>query len=335
MRRNKISPLLLVIMFMTFPIIIILMTHHITLSETLSSMDSGALGKTYTMISIPEGQLTPETLYEAVAHLPASIGVYSDYETEDEIKVRAIYFSKSYVTIPMLSGRFFLHSDFQENNYCAVIGKGLASLTEQTGENQYISVGACKFQVLSVIGYEQDTVWDRTVFINGYIQPMVFNTKLYTLDFFSGDSQALTTELLNDLQQETGISGEMLSGSQSFMSGFLPRVLYARWFIVVLLCNAISIILLSLEWLRGKKIEFCIKRLLGATTGKLIGNLCLQYGIMLLTAFALSTTYCTVFYPAYINSLGIGFLLFLPLVFTFIMGTAWLLLKTPIREGLN
>lgn len=335
MKRFNTSPLLLVIMFITFPIIIILMAHHITLSETLSSMDSGALGKAYTMISIPEGQLPPETLYDAVERLPASIGVYSDYETENEMKVRAIFFSKNYVTIPMLSGRFFLHTDFQENNYCAVIGKGLVSNIEQTGENQYISVGVCKFRVLGVIGYEQDTVWDRTVFINGYIQPMVFDTKLYTLDFFSGDSQILTNELLNELLKKTGVRGEILTGSQSFMSSFLPRVLYARWFIAVLLCNVVSIILLSIEWLRRKKTEFCIKRLLGATIGKLIGNICLQYGIMLLTALALSAIYCTAFYPAYINSLGIGFLLFLPFVFAFMLGTAWVLLKTPIKEGLN
>ena len=335
MKRLKPLPIMLVLMFMTFPIVIILMSHHITLSETLSKMDSGALGDAYTLITLPEGDVSPENLFSMVDQLSASIGIYSDSETEADVKIRSIYFTKDYVTIPMQSGRFFIHADFQKDNYAAVIGKALVPQTYSLNQTQYIDVNGLRFHVIGVIGYERDTVWDHTVFINGYVQPSVFHTKLYMIDFFNQESEALTQTLLQSIHDQYGVEGNVLSGSKSFLTSFLPRVLYARWFLVILFCNILSIALLSLEWLQRKKTEFCIKRLLGATAGGLIVSMCLQYGFLLGIAFSLSAVYCRFIYPAYINSLGIGFLLFLPIAFAWMTISAWLLLKTPIREGIN
>lgn len=335
MKSFKPLPLMLVLMFMLFPIITILMTHHITLSETLSNMDSGALGKEYTMISFQNQPINSDALYAAAGRLGTSIAVYADSELANRTKVRSIFFTRTYVNLPMRRGRFFRQEDFTPNRYTAVIGKGLADQIKIKDSTSWITVNGIDFEVLGVIGYEKETVWDNTVFINGYAQSAVFQPKVYTLDFMSGDAEKLTQALLADLRRRDGIDGKVLTGSKSFLSGFLPRMLYARWFVVILMCNTISIGLLSNEWMRRKKIEFSIKRMVGASPSRLFGGLCLRYSVMLLIALGCSMLYCTVFYPAYWQSLLIGFLLFLPLAFLFLFGSAWLILRTPIGEGLN
>ena len=105
----------------------------------------------------------------AAAACGKNIAVYQDYKGTGQ--VRAIYFSGTYANLPMMEGRFFQESDFTAGNRCAVIGKDRRGEIIRREGKAYIELQGVPFEVLGVMGPEEETAFDSLVMINGLAEP--------------------------------------------------------------------------------------------------------------------------------------------------------------------
>ena len=186
-KRVHIISLFLILSFLFLPAASILMIHHITVSETIVGMDAGFLGTSSSAFAIRKESITMREVAAVAAACGKNIAVYQDYKGPEQ--VRAIYFSGTYANLPMMEGRFFQESDFTAGNRCAVVGKNRRSELVQRGGKAYIELQGVPFEVLGVMGPEEETAFDSTVLINGLAEPELFRDILYRLDFFRIDGE--------------------------------------------------------------------------------------------------------------------------------------------------
>jgi len=334
MRRTRLTTFFLAVMFIILPIISILMFHHITLSETISNMGSGYFGESYGMISV-ESTAKAEQIYSVINKQEGRFAVYSDENLDNGITVRAIYFNKRYVNFPLKSGRFFTADDFKTEDFTAVIGKNLEKDTYTEKGKTYITLNGIPFRVIGVIGYEEQTLIDNYIFINGNVKDEVFESDLYTIDILKAeDSFAFISNIVDNLNSK-GFEAQLLTGTDSFSENVLPRVLYSRWFIAVFIGDILCLILLSIEWLGSQKKKFCIMRLLGASNIRIFAKIALRYLGIIIASFIVGYIYCKVLYPAYMYNLLMGYSFFLPFAVIFLVVSFVATINEPLEEAIK
>ncbi len=330
-RHIRCTTIILGILFAILPILTVLMFHHITVSETLANMDSGVFGKYYELLAAEEALADPTIIYKAVEKMNIKCAVTAD-SGEGTETIRSIYFTKTYVNFPMKEGRFFKKSDFTINNQKAVVGKGKIEETYMRDSIRYIIVGDIEFEVIGILGYESDTVLDNTIFINGMMQKQVFSSSIYTIDFFSDDNSEETMETLLKQIEKQGVKIERLSGGANFMNTVIPRLMYSRWFSILLFADILCIFLLSLEWVQQQKKQLGVRRLLGATLQQLFFWILKRYFILVLLSIAIAVLYTTLFYANYRQFLIKSYAFLLPVLILFLIGMVKQILQHPLEE---
>lgn len=335
MQINK-PAVMLTFLAILLPILSILMFEHITISESLGNMDSGSFGKSYELISIDEGEkeLLPSELFKLIDGIGEKIAITSEGKA-DGIKVRLIYFNKSYVNLPMQQGRFFKKRDFKEDYYCAVIGKKLLDKTYEKNKKRFLSLLGREFEVIGVVGYECETVMDDYIYINGLIPEKIFDSSLYQIDFLEAGREDEILQYLYEELQKKDVIMESLTRGENFFNSIVPRLLYSRWFFVMFMCVLLCLILLSIEWINYQKKEIGIRRLLGATNGKLAVLLGKRYLRIILLSGVAGGLYSVIFWPNYKSFLLVGYSITIPIITIFLGCMIIKIIKAPLEEAIK
>lgn len=321
-------------MFLILPIVLVLMFHHITLCETISCMDSGIFGESSAMISF-ESENVDVCSFSDIPKSTGSFAAFADYETEDNTVIRAIYFNGKYANLPMKDGRFFKSSDFKNDSYTAVIGKDLEDKIVVENNRKNVYVNGIPYEVIGILGYENKTLFDGYIFINGMTMSSVFSSKIYTVDIHSADDyDAFINEVIENFNSK-GNSCELLTRTDNFSNKFLPRLLYSRLFIFIIIINSICLLLISMQWINNQKGNYCIKRLLGASNLRIFLSLFKKYiliiGISCLSGFI----YCMLFYSSYTYSLILCYIVLIPLALIFLLFSTISILRESIEEAIK
>ena len=332
--KRKKATVELFVLFLLFPILLILMLNHITISETLASMDSGAFGKAYTYLSLSSGDKKFQKAINEAKNLKSSVAVTADRK-KDGYTVRAIYFNKKYVNLPMKGGRFFREEDFKEDRYVAVLGKRLEFITYTKDGKRYLDLEGKEFEVLGILGYEEDTLLDDYIFVNGCISDEIMETSICVLDYLKKtDYEAVRDKMVSGLEGR-GVHTEELTGGENFFESVVPSFMYGRKFIMMFLALILCAVLLSSDWLQSQKEEIYVRRLLGADDRSIILLFLKRFGILFLLTFTGAILYCGVFYPSYWNYLMAGYLAATIVLLPFLLFSMIGLLKTPLEEALK
>lgn len=335
MQINK-PAVMLTFLSILLPILSILMFEHITISETLGNMDSGSFGKTYELISIDKGEneLLSKELFKRIDGIGEKLAITSEGKV-DGIKVRLIYFNKSYVNLPMQQGHFFKKRDFNEDYYCAVIGKKLIDKTYEKDKKRYITLAGMEFEVIGIVGYECETVMDDYIYINGMIPKKLFDSSLYQIDFLDAGKEDEILQYLYEELQKDHVIMESLTRGENYFNSIVPRLLYSRWFLAMFVCVLLCLILLSVEWINYQKKEIGIRRLLGATNGKLVVLLGKRYLKIILLSGVAGGLYSMIFWPNYKSFLLIGYSVTIPIITIFLGCMFVRIMKTPLEEAVK
>lgn len=342
------NTLAITIVFAILPILMILMLHHITLNNVLSSMDNGTFGDEYVMFSLDEQPSAEDlqTLFDTLKELSGDVAL-SSLENGENYDIRLLCFHGHYANLPMKSGRFFTEKDFSNDTPLAVIGKDLEELVVYDQNNiPFFQAKGITFRVIGVLGYEQETLWDHTVFLSGTgitasglsgsedasadVGSLVWENPVFTLDILSSRNASDTQDAFFARLAQNDLSTTELSAGQSYSSSLLPKVLYARWFLLLLACDVICLILLSIQWLNRKRKNFAIYQMLGMTTGQLTLLIFGEYLLIFLFSFLVGMVYTLLFYPSYQRHFFAGYLLFALIILLFLLATARILRKDNI-----
>lgn len=331
MRHRKISAACLLLMYLILPILSVLMIHHVTVSETLSNMDSGGFGENYGMFSVTSEGVSPTDVYTSVQNLDASYALYADYVTEDNTVVRYLYFNDTYAKLPMKWGRFFKISDFQKNCTFAVVGKDMEHQLYYKNATPYIFVDDIEYQVIGMIGYDCKTVFDHYILINGLTCNRT-DIHTYTIDFFQVSNATNTLNEAIHRLQLSKVEAHPQIVCERFINSILPKILYSRWFLLLLICDIVCVILLTMEWLNTWKQEVAIRRLIGGEHTKIVKLIAGRYFMMYSVSLTVGCIYTWICYPAYIYNLLNGYLILLAAIVVFLTTRLHHLLLQPITE---
>lgn len=330
MNRKKITSLILITLLTIMPIISVVMMYHITLCDTLSKMDSGCYGDMNTMFKLNENQPV-ESVINSVDALEQKVALYTE-QKYDDYKIKAIYFNRYYINYPMKSGRFFSKDDLVYGNYVAVVGKGLQNQVYSRNEKSYIELAGQEYQVIGVIGFDAETVIDDYVYINMFVAEDCVESNIYTLDIWGKEDTS--SEKFSDLLQQQGISSEELTTTKSYGMTLVPQIAYGRWFIGLLLCNLLCIVVISVQWISLQKNEIGIRRLVGANIYNIIGYVTVKYLRYVVVSIVISFVLCSINFGSYIPAVVVGYIIILPVMLFIIYISVTKTVKIPLSEAI-
>lgn len=329
MHKIRYTTILLLAVFCIIPIVSILMIHHLTLTDTLSRMGSGSLGKSAAVLKI-ENYDTASDLTPALSAVKGNNAIYFD-DTKEDGTLRYMYFNKNYTNLPMKEGRFFKASDFTEDNAVCVVGKDRTDETYKKGDDTYCNPDGREYRVIGVLGYESATVLDDYIFIN-MLSAGLNGTGIFTLDFFDVSEPDGYAEDIIDYYSGNGIKAEICSQAASFSESVMPQVISARWFICLLAACFLCLLLISVRWVEHQKRELAIHRLVGASKKNIAVLIVCKYLAVFALSFVVGFVYCNIIYPAYFASLISGYLISIVFIIVFLIWSILYILRTPIEE---
>ncbi len=335
LKKKNFICMIMILLVCILPIICICMLQHASLCQTLTRMGSGTLGEQSCLITLDKN--TPvcrKALFESLQAKEISCAIYLDDKEDVSVTTRYMAYTESYPNMPMIQGRFFEKDDFAENSLVAVVGKNVEDTYTEDGKN-YVQVKGQEYQVIGTIGYDGDTAFDNYVFV-----PLFSCTdemlNLYTIDFFSED--ITIEEILRDSQEmlkRTDSKLEQLAETANFADTVAIDFDAVGYFIGLLVCYVLCIILISYQWLMIQRRELCIRRLLGASQGQVVGRVLLQYLGFMLLSFGTGSLYCNLWYPSYRASFYQGYGICFGILFLFMVVTVWIVKKDSIEERIK
>lgn len=329
MRSRLISSVCLVILYILIPVVSVLMLKHVNISETLNNMDSGGFGNVYASFSVTLEDVSPYQVYDAIGNLDTSYALYGDVVCEDDTVVRYLYFNDTYAKLSMAWGRFFQASDFKHGHPYAVIGKDLEDHLVNRDGIFYIQVQGGTYQVIGMVRYDCDTVLDRYIWVNGKI-PTKHVVHSYTVDFFHEKHVGDRMEQIIQKLQEKGMDAYERIEAERFSDTILPKMLYSRWFLLLILCDMGAAALLTLEWLETWRQEIAVRQLVGGSVSQIVLQIGIRYALFLLCAVGMGGVYTGLTAFAYFSEFCVGIVSFL-LINTIVTGMCvWMLFQKSI-----
>lgn len=335
MKKIKKISLYLVITLLILPYATVLMINNITLINTAVSIDAGYFGNSSYTIVMPEKYVSGTELRNVFkANSYKDFAIYSNYISQEEIK--GVYFEKEFINMPMLEGRFFLPSDFAKENYCAVVGKNHKKDIVQINNDKYIYIGSVKLKVLGIMGLEGDSLIDNQIYINMLNEiPTIEGINFFTLDYFGGNGETFIADATNLLSSKLGTEINMISASQSTLSRMIPKIISARWFVAILVCDILCISLLSLEWKNQHMHEYCIKRLVGFKDRKIFKDILIKYGLICMTCAVISSIIINIWFVQYAKYILIGLVATFVYLILFSVFITRSIIKMPLAEAIK
>lgn len=331
MVRKRITTIILVTLLTILPIISVVMMYHITLCDTMSKMDSRCFGDAYVMYKVSDSA-TKEQITEKVDIIDERVALYAEQKKED-YTIEAIYFNQYYINFPMKSGHFFRKEDLTSGNKVAVIGKNLEKNTYSKHSSTYILLEKQEYEVLGIIGYEEETLIDNYVYINLLAAEDVVDTNIYTLDMWRENSTAAAE--FYDFMQADGLKVKELTGTQSYGMTLFPKIMYGRWFLWIFLCNLLCIIVVSIQWIKLQKQEIGIRRLVGGSFLDIVCQMTAKYLLYIGLSMAISIAFCMAKFSGYLHSLTVGYAITIPIMLIILIINVVSTAKTPLEEAIK
>lgn len=339
---------LLQIMFILLPIVSIMMVHFVTMAKTLENMELGFFGSAKTYLLIHDGDYEYEEqtsagdlqrsvsfreLYNALKKSGADAAISKNVDSAGNIQL--FCYTSSYANIPMLSGRFFEAGDFTADNYAAVVGKELQDEIYDVSGTSYIDVNGTGYKVIGIMGYFGATPYDSRILLNGAVNDENCIEKIIAVDIFDTNYSAALENFEVAAYADLNVSEDPIASGTLGNSGILTEAVYGHWFVFILICDVISLIILSIEWVNQNKRNAAIKRMLGCTDSEILYGICLRYGGMLAVAAAVSLIYCRVVFNTYFRYLFYGFGYFILIIIPLMLFLVKRLMRTSIEEAIK
>ena len=334
MKRIRYTTLMLLALFCIIPVLSVQMIHHLTIVKTLSQMGDGSYGDFYSLIFLDNNGAAVDSFIDAMEENKAKYAICLSEDIDENTVIQHLYFNKTYADFLMEEGRFFRASDLKDKNNAAVVGKNKKNDIYRKNGNSYIMVQGVECSVLGIIGYEKDTLLDNYIFVN-YFSDIEKNGHMYIVDYFDKvDASAMTEECLEVLQAE-GFEGEILSIGESYSNSIMPQVYSARWFIGLLACCFLNLLLITEQWLNGQRREVSILRLVGDSLNNIVKRIMVKYSVLYLASVVAGLLYCKAVHLAYFKYLLKGYVLYIPFFLVLYLWTFRMFAKDSISEEIK
>lgn len=131
---------------------------------------------------------------------------------------------------------------------------------------------------------------------------------------------------------DNGLIINELAKAAEFSEMVMPKIVTARWFIILLTACFLCLILISIRWIEQQKRDLVINRIVGATKIDIGLTIFLKYFLIFLMSVIVGLIYCYVIYPAYGIQLVKGYLISGLFIAGFLLWSIYYILRAPIEE---
>lgn len=172
--------------------------------------------------------------------------------------VRVVFSSNQFIHPQLIEGRFFQKEDFFGQSNYAVVGSQILNQLESEEGTYYLTYGNLTYEVIGIIGYDQASMLDYTVFLSANLQ----NIKMEGLYIVDGNKKS---DIQYFLENQT-ILKDIITIEKEYANA--QRILGLRNFgsvIFLLIFSMLSFgyIVLILFWIKKSHREFFIRRMCG------------------------------------------------------------------------
>lgn len=334
--RRKQNDIYCLLTYVILPFVLMTLIHHISLTDALTKMDDGLFGS-YNSCIYFENERTDSSLrylWENNDILKKIDYSVMQEQQINDIKIRTLYFNHKYVTIPMEKGRFFRAHDFQKGNNVVVIGKNYVEKIKRKDGKDIITFNETDYEVLGIMGYEQDSVFDNYIYVNMF-SDYIMDSNLYKIDCLSGSEMDTIIDSYLDYLNDNGYNVKSISVAYSYSASITEQMQVSKWFVRLLFCTFLCMMIISIQWIKTKKRNLLIKKLYGASDFKVVKeviNFILIYmGISFLFIFLL----CKLIFPNYTSLLSLVYFISTLVIILIGVINIHILLRTPLQEVLH
>lgn len=302
MRKRFFRLFLLSLIISVITMVSVQLVQYVDSSQIIQRMDSGAIGDYSAVLSVKSDSFDEKLLFELAKKTGKRIGIYADFDNGEggDTVFKKVYYTGSLIPMPMIRGRFFIDSDFENGDSVVVVGKNVKGLINRNGK-EFLNIQNKEYMVIGVLGTKDSTVWDNYVLVNFRAGLQNEPSKLYTIDVFSKRSSKIPEMLAESLKSEYGIDAQVLVGTKGFVSGFLPMLATAKWFILAILGHSFAFFLLSTDWAIRRKRETGILMLLGFSEKQIMMISLGTFMIAPLFSILIIVPICLIFFPLYLS----------------------------------
>ena len=325
--KNNIISIFTFFTLLLLPITTTVMINHTLTNQTIINMERGFFGNNTYSIAIHNKNFHIDDLLQFID--VDDIAVYHDYDEN----VREIVYTNKFAYFPMISGRFFNPKDFSIPDNYAVVGKLHKNDIFEKNNKSYITIAGTDYEVIGIFGTDIDTMFDDKILINNPIakesQSMIFY-----IDCFFKDSNNIVFSIIENLKIAE-IDAKQISTETAILSNIVPNILYSRWFVLLIVCELICVILLSIEWIHTKKKEIAVKQLLGNSNTMIMFNTCLWYIFTVAISFIGGLMLSCLIYPQHTQYIWQSIAIIIPLAIIILIICYVCIKRVSIEEAIK
>lgn len=208
---------------------------------------------------------------------------------------RAIYFNQSdSYNIPLIRGRFFTKQDFDQNKKNIVIGKNLEKEIVTINGQEFIRYEKEDFLVIGVLGHSsRSSNFDDIFFINldsimSKNNLKFFNT-LWAIQNRNADVEQSFTNIkknIEKLNENATLTRVYTESSRSFLEEILSNKTFSLTMtLIVVLALILNVVNITNFYIESKRTEIGIRKLIGATNGRISRKILIEYVLLAVSAF--------------------------------------------------
>lgn len=93
------------------------MIHNVSLSDTLTKMEDGSFGNSYSYIAMDNTKKNNYALVQALNRRKVKYALSLETSGNDKETISYLTFNKTFANFPMKEGRFFKPTDFKDENF--------------------------------------------------------------------------------------------------------------------------------------------------------------------------------------------------------------------------
>lgn len=213
-----------------------------------------------------------------------SYTIFAELETikvKSELQdIRGIYFKNDTYFPPLVSGRFFNHTDFYNNKKVAVIGKNVdkTNVTEKNNK-YYYQYQSENYEIIGTMGAEYSSKLDNTILLNiDGVSSESLQSKFHVLDISKNPITPDGVLKFKDNTLSVNVFDRGDSGSTRSLNMDVFHLMILIFIILILISSSF---IFTYYWIEKKKTEILILWQSGITTNQIFKRYSIRYFLII------------------------------------------------------
>lgn len=267
--KKSIISILIVFIMMLISLTNLSLKHFIDRNQYINSVSRGYFNDNAVNFIIEDNYIQARKVMDVLYHSRFNnFALVSNNYHGDNLTY--IYIKGEYESFPIVEGRYFNEEDFFNNNNYIVIGQNLKNKVVQRNNKEIYSINGIDFEVIGILGFDQETKLDDAIIVNMDSQLAISNNYNFIIDSRMNDIKNDNMGIFNFLLNQRVFNAKTLDVdpiSTNRLLGYNRNTLFIH--ILIYICFLIAMLNILNFWIIGKQKKIAVMKLVGIRENKL------------------------------------------------------------------